>query len=153
MGPVAGEPARPALLDRVPAGGGERGAPAPPAGHVRAAARALRGDLAHHGPLGGREPYPDEAGGGLACYFRDITGRREAEAERERLLREAEEARDTAERAAAAAAASEARYRTLFDTIDEGFCVIEMLFDAEGRPVDYRFLEVEARRSSGRRGS
>ena len=85
--------------------------------------------------------YPDEAGGGLACYFRDVTGRRHADAERERLLREAEAARDTAERAAAAAAASEARYRTLFDSIDEGFCVIEMIFDAEGRPADYRFDE------------
>ena len=36
---------------------------------------------------------------------------------------------------------SEARYRTLFDSIDEGFCIIEMIFDAQGRPVDYRFLE------------
>jgi PAS domain S-box-containing protein len=39
---------------------------------------------------------------------------------------------------------SELRYRTLFNTIDAGFCVIEMVFDAEGRPVDYRFLEVNA---------
>ncbi len=37
---------------------------------------------------------------------------------------------------------SEERYRTLFESIDEGFCVIEMLYDAQGRPVDYRFLEV-----------
>jgi two-component system sensor kinase FixL len=36
------------------------------------------------------------------------------------------------------------RYRNLFNTIDEGFCIIEMIFDAEGRPVDYRFLEVNA---------
>ena len=35
---------------------------------------------------------------------------------------------------------SEARYRTLLDAIDEGFCVIEVLFDGD-RPVDYRFLE------------
>ncbi len=38
--------------------------------------------------------------------------------------------------------ASEERYRTLFETMDEGFCVIEMLFDDAGNPVDYRFLEV-----------
>lgn len=37
---------------------------------------------------------------------------------------------------------SEEHYRTLFESIDEGFCVIEMLFDEEGRPNDYRFLEV-----------
>ena len=53
------------------------------------------------------------------------------------------EGRDVTERVRAEAAlrASEARYRTLFESLDEGFCVIEMLFDAEGRAVDYRFVE------------
>ncbi|BAZ10797.1 PAS/PAC sensor hybrid histidine kinase [Calothrix sp. NIES-4071] len=37
---------------------------------------------------------------------------------------------------------SEERYRTLFDSIDEGFCVIEMLFDENDTPFDYRFLEI-----------
>ncbi len=37
---------------------------------------------------------------------------------------------------------SETRYRTLFESIDEGFCVIQVLFDEEERPVDYRFLEI-----------
>ncbi|QIF00213.1 PAS domain-containing protein [Roseimicrobium sp. ORNL1] len=37
---------------------------------------------------------------------------------------------------------SEARYRSLFESIDEGFCVIEMLYDDQQRPVDYRFIEV-----------
>lgn len=37
---------------------------------------------------------------------------------------------------------SEERYRMLFNSIDEGFCVFEMIYDAEGAPVDYRFLEV-----------
>lgn len=41
----------------------------------------------------------------------------------------------------AALVASEQRYRTLFDAIDEGFCVIEMLFDPSGKPYDYRFVE------------
>ena len=36
---------------------------------------------------------------------------------------------------------SESRFRTLFDSIDEGFCVIEMMFDADGTAQDYRFLE------------
>jgi PAS domain S-box-containing protein len=38
--------------------------------------------------------------------------------------------------------ASEERYRTLFEAIDQGVCVIEMLYDTLGRPCDYRFLEV-----------
>lgn len=37
---------------------------------------------------------------------------------------------------------SETRYRTLFDTLIEGFCTIEVIFDAEDNPVDYRFLEI-----------
>jgi len=36
----------------------------------------------------------------------------------------------------------EARYRQMFETLIEGFCTIEMVFDAQGKPVDYRFLEV-----------
>ncbi len=36
---------------------------------------------------------------------------------------------------------SDERYRRLFDSIDVGFCVIEMIYDG-ARPVDYRFLEV-----------
>ncbi|MEN3951365.1 PAS domain S-box protein [Iodidimonas sp. SYSU 1G8] len=34
------------------------------------------------------------------------------------------------------------RYRGLVASIDAGFCVIEMLFDAAGVPADYRFIEV-----------
>jgi|CXWL01.1.fsa_nt_gi signal transduction histidine kinase len=37
---------------------------------------------------------------------------------------------------------SEARYHTLFNSIDEGFCIIEMIFDKDDKPVDYRFLEI-----------
>ncbi len=37
---------------------------------------------------------------------------------------------------------SEERYRTLFDSIDEGYCIVQMIFDASDRPLDYRFLEV-----------
>jgi PAS domain S-box-containing protein len=36
---------------------------------------------------------------------------------------------------------SEEQYRKLFNSIDEGFCVLEVLIDEEGKPVDYRFLE------------
>jgi len=37
---------------------------------------------------------------------------------------------------------SEEKYRALFDSIDEGFCVIEVLFDDADNAVDFRFLEV-----------
>lgn len=36
----------------------------------------------------------------------------------------------------------EERYRTLFHSIDEGFCVLELLYDAAGLCDDYRFVEV-----------
>lgn len=39
---------------------------------------------------------------------------------------------------------SEEKYHTLFETIDEGFCVIEVLFDEADCPIDYRFLEINA---------
>ncbi|MDQ3369674.1 MAG: ATP-binding protein [Myxococcota bacterium] len=39
---------------------------------------------------------------------------------------------------------SEERYRTLFESIDDGYCLIEVIFDAAGRPFDYRFLETNA---------
>lgn len=56
----------------------------------------------------------------FATVTRDLTERKRAEA----ALRE-----------------SEQRYRTLFESMDEGFCVIEMIFDQSGQPVDYRFQE------------
>ena len=41
-----------------------------------------------------------------------------------------------------AQAVSEARYRALFNSIDAGFCLIEMAFDEAGAARDYRFIEV-----------
>ena len=37
--------------------------------------------------------------------------------------------------------ASEEKYATLFNAIDEGFCIIEVLFDEQDKPYDYRFIE------------
>jgi signal transduction histidine kinase len=34
------------------------------------------------------------------------------------------------------------RYRTAFQRIDRGFCIIEVLFDRRAAPCDYRFIEV-----------
>jgi PAS domain S-box-containing protein len=45
------------------------------------------------------------------------------------------------QRTQSALRASEERYRSLFESIDEGFCVIQVLFDESGRPSDYQFLE------------
>ena len=45
-------------------------------------------------------------------------------------------------RAEQALRASEELYRGLFNSIDEGFAIIEMIFDADHRPVDYLILEV-----------
>lgn len=47
-------------------------------------------------------------------------------------------------RAGQALRESEYQYRTLFDSMDEGFCTLEMIFDSTGRAVDSRFLEVNA---------
>jgi PAS domain S-box-containing protein len=67
----------------------------------------------------------DEAGNliGFSKVLRDMTERKQIEN---------------------ALAESEQRYRTLFDTIDEGFCVVELILDEEGNALDYRFLEVNA---------
>ena len=48
---------------------------------------------------------------------------------------------------------SEERYRALFDSMDEGYCIIEVLFDDDGNPYDYRFELVNSafERQSGLR--
>ncbi|MBN1487035.1 MAG: PAS domain S-box protein [Anaerolineae bacterium] len=67
--------------------------------------------------------YNDAAGNlaGIVGVMVDITDRRQMEA---------------------MALASEERYRTLFNTMQEAFALHEIVCDAEGKPVDYRFLEV-----------
>ncbi|MGF9565889.1 PAS domain-containing protein [Neorhizobium sp. JUb45] len=50
-------------------------------------------------------------------------------------------ARRQAERSAAQ---FDERYRSLFQTLDDGFCVIQMIWDENGNPVDYLFLEVNS---------
>ena len=63
--------------------------------------------------------YPTQTG--LAVYFRDVSEAKRAE----ELLRDNEE-----------------RFRTLFSSMDEGFCVVDMIFDEAGKAVDYRIVEM-----------
>lgn len=39
---------------------------------------------------------------------------------------------------------SEEKYRGLFESMDQGFCVVEMLYDRAHKPIDYRYLEVNS---------
>lgn len=66
------------------------------------------------------------------------TARRQSEIAAQR----AEVLRRQAEEAEEALRESEARFRTLFTSIDEAYCLCELIVDPLGRPVDYRFLEV-----------
>ncbi len=72
---------------------------------------------------------------GALVVWQDVTALETARAEQAALHHESEV------RAGEALRESEEKYHSLFDSIDEGFCIIEVIFDGDGRPVDYRFLE------------
>jgi PAS domain S-box-containing protein len=72
------------------------------------------------------EPYRDPDTGNIVRWYgtsTDVHDNRMAEAARRR---------------------SEAQYRALFTSIDEGFCIIDVIFDDAGAPVDFLFCEVNA---------
>jgi PAS domain S-box-containing protein len=68
-------------------------------------------------------PIRDEAGHliGASKILRDITNRKRTE----------DAAREAGD-----------RYRALFNSMDQGFCIIEVIFDESLHPQDYRFLEI-----------
>ena len=37
---------------------------------------------------------------------------------------------------------SEENYRNIFNSMDQGYCLMEMIFDDDNNPIDYRFLEI-----------
>jgi PAS domain-containing protein len=39
---------------------------------------------------------------------------------------------------------SENKYHSLFRSMGEGLCVIELIYDAEHKPVDFRFIDANA---------
>lgn len=39
----------------------------------------------------------------------------------------------------------ERRYHALFNATDQGYCLCEMIWDADGHPADYRFLELNSK--------
>lgn len=65
--------------------------------------------------------YDEDGRPTIQCNVRDITERRRMEA---------------------ALRASDTRYRSLFDAMDEGFCIIEVLSDENGEAIDFRFETV-----------
>lgn len=73
-----------------------------------------------------------------------MVARRNAAMQRKQELLYEQAAREIADRTQAenALRESEERYRRLFDSIDQGFCTVEVLFDGRGKAVDYRFLLV-----------
>ena len=58
---------------------------------------------------------------GLVCYFSDVSEHVRARQE---------------------LSVSEHRYRSLFESIDAGFCVLEAIFDDHEWPIDFRYVEV-----------
>ena len=89
------------------------------------------------------------AAAALAASNAAATANRDARRAALNLLEDAEEARraeqreaGARQRASEALYASEEKYRGLFNSIDEGFAIVELIYDEAGRAVDYRFLEV-----------
>lgn len=68
-------------------------------------------------------------GDGVAVTADDITERKKAEQEMLRIKEElAQRATD--------------KYHRIINSIDEGFCIVQMMFNKKKKAIDYRFLEV-----------
>lgn len=78
---------------------------------------------------------PEGHPAGYMVASRNITERKQIEAEREQLLVEQKKITQALQE-------SEARYRSIFTSMTEGFALHEIVCDRNGTPVDYRFLDV-----------
>ncbi|MDJ1470771.1 PAS domain-containing protein [Cytophagaceae bacterium DM2B3-1] len=68
-------------------------------------------------------------GDGLVTSSEDITERKKSELKLSQILEaQTQQMQD--------------KYYSLFNSISDGFCIIEMIWNEAGEPVDYRFLEV-----------
>ena len=131
--PAAAHEAVHAALDTARAGG---------TGHLVAACPTAKGTPKWWDVMITRTANNDGQTAHLLVISRDITQQRKASEEREQLLRQVQAANIESKRVVEQLRASEVRYRTLFNSVDEGFCIFEMLFDEADRPIDYRFLEM-----------
>src|SRR5690606_27667458 len=115
--------------------------------NVLAAGRAVTGEAEHissHGrrafynyifsPVLGDDGKPELVVG----VSRDITERIQLESKLESANRELKELVQERTRHLRH---SEQRYRALFKTIDQGFCIMQMLFDTSGHCINYLFIE------------
>jgi PAS domain S-box-containing protein len=64
----------------------------------------------------------------------------ELEMQNEELFQSRDDLQDLVEKALR----SEENYRTLLNSLIEGFCIIEVIFDSNGLPADYLFMETNA---------
>lgn len=58
---------------------------------------------------------------GMSLFFQNISERKDAEEK----LKE-----------------SETKYRSIFNTMDQGMCILQILYSKQKQPVDYRFMEI-----------
>jgi PAS domain S-box-containing protein len=82
-------------------------------------------------------PYPSGTRRILVTYVPDVGASGEVRGAVVQSIDVTEQRRAEAERRT-----SDERYRTIFESIDEGFCIVEMIKDESGRYVDYRYLEI-----------
>ena len=110
------------------------GTPGAPEKAREAVLRAANGDFVRY------EATLQAPGGALATFDISLHPIRD---ERGMVVYIVPEGRNITERVHAETARleSEARYRMLFESLDEGFCVIELHFDERDNPLDYTFVE------------